>query len=204
MPSRWIEFIREFALKNNTSYGCALSRPEVVTEYHKKYNTAKYQKMRKAGLMSESLEEALPSESQVKAPINLQVKRKKKKPSDSVREAFKMSSEDILSRRTINAQELMEITPVKKQRTGDFVKSKSITYDGEPVFKTIKSDKFGNRWLFGAIDNYFGFITPKGKVYRFKDGKYPSNKQEDFYEDILAMSITQNLIGDKNNYLKLI
>ena len=199
--SRWIEFIRDYARKNNLSYGCAISQPNVAYEYHKKYNTAKYQKMRKAGIESESLDEALPSEVQVKTPINLK-KKMKKKPSNEAKEAFKMSSEDLLSRRTINTQEL--ITPVKKSKKSGFIKTDTITSDGEPVFISVKKDKFDNRWLFGEIDNYFGFMTPEGKVYRFKSGKFPNTTQEDYYEKILAMSITDGLIGDKNNYLKLL
>lgn len=80
--SRWIEFIRAYALKNNLSYGCAISQPNVAYEYHKKYNTAKYQQMRKAGIESESFDEALPSEAQVKKPINLKIKQKKAEETD--------------------------------------------------------------------------------------------------------------------------
>ena len=37
MPNRWIEFVKKWASDNNTTYGCALSKPEMKAEYHKQY-----------------------------------------------------------------------------------------------------------------------------------------------------------------------
>jgi len=39
--SRWIEWIRAFALKTNKSYGCALSDPECSASYRRKFGVAK-------------------------------------------------------------------------------------------------------------------------------------------------------------------
>jgi hypothetical protein len=39
--SRWIEWIRAFAIKTNKSYGCALSDPECSASYRRKYGDAK-------------------------------------------------------------------------------------------------------------------------------------------------------------------
>ena len=39
--SRWIEWIRSFALKTNKSYGCALSDPECSASYRRKFGVAK-------------------------------------------------------------------------------------------------------------------------------------------------------------------
>lgn len=41
MPSRWIEFVRDFANRNNLTYGCALSTPACKEEYRKKYGVSK-------------------------------------------------------------------------------------------------------------------------------------------------------------------
>lgn len=43
MPSRWIEFIKDWAKSNNIAYGCALSDPDMKEAYHKKYNTKQHQ-----------------------------------------------------------------------------------------------------------------------------------------------------------------
>lgn len=40
-PSRWTEWVKSWASKNNLSYGCALSNPECSAEYKKKYGTSK-------------------------------------------------------------------------------------------------------------------------------------------------------------------
>lgn len=39
-PSRWVVFVKEFAARNNLSYGCALSMPECSREYRKKYGSS--------------------------------------------------------------------------------------------------------------------------------------------------------------------
>ena len=36
MPNKWIEFVREWANKNNTTYSCAISQPGCSAEYRKK------------------------------------------------------------------------------------------------------------------------------------------------------------------------
>ena len=41
MPSRWIEFVREWAKKNNMTYSCALSQPKCSQEYRAKYGVSK-------------------------------------------------------------------------------------------------------------------------------------------------------------------
>jgi hypothetical protein len=33
MPNKWITFVKDWATKNNTTYGCALSKPEMKSEY---------------------------------------------------------------------------------------------------------------------------------------------------------------------------
>ena len=35
MPNRWIEFVKKWASEHNTSYGCALTKPEMKEAYHK-------------------------------------------------------------------------------------------------------------------------------------------------------------------------
>ena len=39
--NRWTNWVKEFALMNNLSYGCALSTPECRNEYREKYGTRK-------------------------------------------------------------------------------------------------------------------------------------------------------------------
>lgn len=106
MPSRWIDFVKDWSSKHSISYGCALSDPDMKEEYHKKYNTSKYQKKvmsremeqmgkedinvskkkktkkpkKKYNLVIEDdyekLEEALPQPHHAKKPINIQIKKR--------------------------------------------------------------------------------------------------------------------------------
>lgn len=41
MTNRWIEFVKDFAKKNNTTYGCALSDPKLKEQYRAKYGNRK-------------------------------------------------------------------------------------------------------------------------------------------------------------------
>lgn len=41
MANRWVQFVKEYASKNNMSYGCAVSKPECKAEYRKKYGDTK-------------------------------------------------------------------------------------------------------------------------------------------------------------------
>ena len=88
MPNRWTEFVKDWASKNNTTYGCALSKPDCKNAYHKKYPkplTKKQQKER----------EGLERGSMGQEDIN----RARPKPKKEAKEAFKMTAEDISSRK---------------------------------------------------------------------------------------------------------
>lgn len=41
MTNRWIEFVKDFANRNNLSYGCALGNPKLKEEYRIKYGSSK-------------------------------------------------------------------------------------------------------------------------------------------------------------------
>lgn len=41
MPNRWVEFVKSWAEKNNTTYSCALSKPECSADYRKKFGVSK-------------------------------------------------------------------------------------------------------------------------------------------------------------------
>lgn len=93
MPSRWVEFVKEFARKNNLSYGCALSKPECSAEYRKKYGTPKRKSKAKAKVEKEpviELEEAMPKEM---TPVSSKVKvapRKKPEPKEEEAPVLKL------------------------------------------------------------------------------------------------------------------
>lgn len=95
MPTRWTEFVKEWASKNNLTYGCALSKPECSADYKKKYPKPLTKKQQKA---KDTFRESVERGEMEDEDIN----RARKKPSKEAKEAFKMTAEDILSRQTIN------------------------------------------------------------------------------------------------------
>lgn len=48
MPNRWIEFVKKWAEKHELTYGCALSQPQLKTDYRKMYPTKKQEKENQA------------------------------------------------------------------------------------------------------------------------------------------------------------
>ena len=48
MVNNWILHIKDFAQRNNLSYGCALSKPECSAEYREKYPKPLTKKQQKA------------------------------------------------------------------------------------------------------------------------------------------------------------
>lgn len=83
--NKWTTFVKEWAAKNNLSYGCAMTKPECKDEYRKanpkpiKITKKRQKRFLKAKDVSyESLEEAIPTE--VKKPINLKIKKLAKEP----------------------------------------------------------------------------------------------------------------------------
>jgi len=38
MPSRWTDWVKEWASENKMSYGCALSKPQCSLEYRREYD----------------------------------------------------------------------------------------------------------------------------------------------------------------------
>ena len=98
MPTRWTEFVKDWASKRNLTYGCALSKPECSADYKKKYPKPLTKKQQKEQAKKDTFREAVERGEMEDEDIN----RARKKPSKEAKEAFKMTSEDILSRQTIN------------------------------------------------------------------------------------------------------
>jgi len=53
MPNRWIEFVKKWASEHNTSYGCALTKPEMKEAYHKE-NPKKVKMPKRVAKLQES------------------------------------------------------------------------------------------------------------------------------------------------------
>lgn len=86
--NKWTTFVKEWAAKNNLSYGCAMTKPECKEEYSKanpkqiktpkkrqsKVKATAKPKLKSKDVSYETLQEAMPTEA--KKPINLKIKEK--------------------------------------------------------------------------------------------------------------------------------
>jgi hypothetical protein len=94
MPSRWIEFIKDWASKNGISYGCALSNPTMVAEYHKKYNTPKHQereRSRDMEQMGKEMEQMGKEDVRSKAVRTTETRKKVLNPTNLAKQANKLN-----------------------------------------------------------------------------------------------------------------
>jgi len=103
MPNRWVQFVKDWASANNTTYGCALSKPEVSQEYKRKYPKPLTKKQIKELEKPVVLQESKPP-SNVKSLMTFPkieeriIIRPKKKMTNVAKERFRMAGEDILSK----------------------------------------------------------------------------------------------------------
>jgi hypothetical protein len=67
--SKWTDFVKQYATKNNKSYGCALSDPNCSKEYHEKYN--------KKNLAPKTLQEVLKIRAKIAEDSKKSIKKQK-------------------------------------------------------------------------------------------------------------------------------
>jgi hypothetical protein len=195
MPTIWTDYVKSWAQKNNTTYGCALGKPELKEDYKKYKEGKKIQKdlvVQPVEMGSPSIE-ATNKNIKINRPIKKMVKKAKPKvelvieeePTPmEVRKNIKSSIKEMAKNKNPNLMAL-----AKALKPSEFSKSSKILYGGEDSFITNKSDKFGNRWLFGSLGDWYGIQDKTGKINYFKDDNYKNKTQENYYNDILVSSI---------------
>lgn len=123
--SRWTDWVKSWAAKNNTSYGCALSQPECSEEYHKKFGTRKNlpRKKERELMGAEDVNVAEKKQKKQKKRPKLVIEEdegdedKESKRKES-KERFGMTVEDIMSR---DANEMEKLKKTKKKALGEMV-----------------------------------------------------------------------------------
>lgn len=102
MANRWVEFIKEWANKNNTTYGCAMGNPQLKLDYREKYP---------------------PKEETFEiTPVKKQKKKKQKapeialEPMEQVFQSTEPKSKNIIINKPAPAPETFEIEPTKKKK----------------------------------------------------------------------------------------
>jgi hypothetical protein len=109
MANRWIEHVREFAKRNNTTYACAISTPECKEEYRKKYGSRKK-------LTQKQEREKMGAEDR---PAPAPAKKERPKPAPELKERWAMTSEDILSKK-MNEEEKKRLVEISRMMGEDF------------------------------------------------------------------------------------
>jgi hypothetical protein len=102
MSNNWISFVKDFASKNNLSYGSAMSAPECKTQYREKYGHRKKLPIKK--------------EKELMSSEDVNVAVKKRKPTTEDKERFKMTAEDILSKQMNDSLKKRKPTTEAKER----------------------------------------------------------------------------------------
>lgn len=126
--SRWTEWVKSWATKHNTTYGCALSQPDCSAEYRKKYGLRKKlsQKKERELMGLQDVNIALPKKKK-RPPLIIEEddddEEERKQKSKQNKERFGMTVEDILSR-DLGKMEQTKVTKKKAlkemtERLGD-------------------------------------------------------------------------------------
>ena len=68
MPNKWVLFVKQWAEKKGISYGCALSQPQLKSDYRKAYPTKQQEKFREAVERGEMEDEDVRSRSVMDKP----------------------------------------------------------------------------------------------------------------------------------------
>ena len=107
MPNRWITFVKSWAAKKGLSYGCALSQPQLKTDYRKAYPTKQQEKFREAVERGEMEDEDVRSRAVQNEVKQKNAERKKKiQPS---RDRLGMLQEDLISQLSRKADKTKEL-----------------------------------------------------------------------------------------------
>lgn len=132
MPSRWVQFVKEWSAKNNESYMCAATKPEVREAYRAKYGVSKRKPQYKE-------EQDMGAEDIDAKDVSRVVKRKTVK--KTVAQSKEVLSEDEERRRRIG--ETMERFYMGKE---DFnVKPPVAELASPPVVSTLETPRISGR-----------------------------------------------------------
>ncbi len=196
MPNKWTEFVKDWASKNNMSYGCAMTKPECKEAYraaNPKVSKSTKRRNKLKGVKEipfEKLEEAFHSTEPKKKNISIK-KKVKEIPFEKLEEAFP-STEPKKKNISIKKKE-----PVSKVRTEvekiekkmEKKKEPKVTIDGKKYylqiakignkeyFITKERDPYGNKLMIKKDGMQFG-------VYDISDDEFFTTKELDMEEAI--------------------
>lgn len=162
MPNRWIEFVRDFARRNDISYMCAVSKPECKAEYRAKYgNQKKLTQKKEREMMSgedrnikpakksvpfkQDLGQAVERKSMGKEDKNVAEKLKVFRIYDRKRLLFLEKMETLFKNEDNDNEEITITDPNTKQRT---------THTQRQFYDVFKMDKIDSRSKLYPIAKY--------------------------------------------------
>jgi hypothetical protein len=148
MANTWIEFIKVWAKKNNKSYGCAISDPQLKIDYRKSYPSKQQQKERQSSEREKMGMEDIdaPEEEIIIEPVKKKGKKKSTKKLEA-KEMEMMGMEDELSYQTR-----------KRPKIGIFKDPKMLQYA-----ISSKRSKLLNRELMKKLDEEMKKIEEEKK-----------------------------------------
>jgi hypothetical protein len=185
MPNRWTEFVREFANRNDLTYGCAMSKPECKAQYAKKYPkplTKKKQKEREGQenirMTFEDVNVALPTKKKAgrKTKYATDEERKQAKREQTLASNKKMA--DMRKEYLKQAREQLKMAKEDKQGSGILRDiQKGIKTAGRKAKRTYekasRATELGLNQAVGFVKDTAEDVADYGKAVVFGRNDYP-------------------------------
>jgi hypothetical protein len=185
MPNRWTDFVKDFARRNDLTYGCAMSKPECKAEYKKKYPKPLTKKQQKEREGQENIRMSL-EDINVAEPPKKKAGRKQKYATEAERKQAKREQTlasnkkmaDMRKEYLKQAREQLKMAKEDKQGTGILRDiQKVVKSAGRKATKTYnkasKATELGLNQAVGFIKDTTEDVAEYGKAVVFGRNDYP-------------------------------
>lgn len=194
--SKWTDFVKDWAAKNNTTYGCALSNPKCSADYRKENPTKKELKAKEAQAEADKRKQMIADE---------EVRRKAKKEAKAEAERLVAEEKKRLAEEEKRLADEARKLELEKKRLEEEAKKK----EEAPVKITVKRIKIGDTEYLVNVSNgdaydsktkeYVGFYNKEKNIIEEgeEDEEDPKKKEARLRQSILKLptELKQNILG---------
>jgi hypothetical protein len=224
--NRWNDFVREFASKHNTTYGCAISMPECKAEYKAKYpKPVKEKKAKKVKEVKPKSKRGRPKKSQPAEDFGLAPEAVSIEPIQlhiQELEEAKPQAKDVpnFKEKTIKVKKRVKFEPLeiatpqakdlpnykakqiiikrKEKPKEEATKVKKIEYKGKKYYKESKAEEDGDHAIYeiGTLE-HIGYLKPNGTIKFFND----ESESESDSDESVSSADSRNYLGEIRNMM---
>jgi hypothetical protein len=181
MPSAWVEHIRDFAKRNNLTYGCALSDPKCSEEYRIKFPkpAKKGKKGKKLDLSKTEFVPLEEAEMDTEPKTKMVVEKKPPRPLTEEKKTLNLKDKWKVGDEFLYGGSLYivrRVTPTRLFLQADIPVIENSKKEGENIVETGRYPREfkGVKTSFGGKAVYSHVKLPKNYDYKYKSYKSPT------------------------------